>query len=61
MIPVIRQTLSMLLADKRGSTAVEYGLIGGLMVVAIVAGLTNFAAANDANYDKIETEIGKAM
>lgn len=61
MIPVICQTLNKLLADRRGSTAVEYGLIGGLMVIAIVAGLTNFAAANDSNYDKIETELSKAM
>lgn len=32
-----------LLADERGATAVEYGLIIALVVLALVAGLTTFA------------------
>jgi pilus assembly protein Flp/PilA len=29
--------------DERGATAVEYGLICSLIVIAMVAGLNNFA------------------
>lgn len=47
--------LTRFLADETGATAIEYGLILGLMVVGIVAALTSvgtasneaFIAAND--------------
>lgn len=35
------KTLARLVSDKRGATAIEYGLILGLMLVAIVAALTS--------------------
>lgn len=45
------------LADERGSSAVEYGLIAGLIVIGLLAGLTAVADANDQTYDHIETEL----
>ena len=46
-----------LFADESGATAVEYGLIAGLIVVALLAGLTQVADANDRNYELIESNI----
>ena len=36
----IRRTLRRLLADQGGATAIEYGLIAALIVVAMMAGLS---------------------
>lgn len=52
MMPVFQRFLS----DRSGATAIEYGLIGGILTIAIIAGfgvmsqqLTNvFYAARDA-------------
>jgi pilus assembly protein Flp/PilA len=35
--------LIRLLSDRRGATAIEYALILGLVVIAIIGGLHNFA------------------
>jgi len=52
-----RRSLKDLFADKSGATAVEYGLIAGLIVIALLAGLTRVADANDQNYDLIESQL----
>lgn len=52
-----RRILAEFLADERGATAIEYGLILGLMVIAIVASMTAVADANEANYQLIEDSI----
>ena len=42
----IRTILRKLRADKRGATAIEYGLIAALIVIAMMGGLsTQWAAA----------------
>ena len=51
------RTFTKLLADERGATAVEYGLIAGLIVIGLLAGLTSVADANDATYELIEDEL----
>ena len=50
-------TLKSLLRDQQGATAIEYGLIAGMVVIAIVGGMTGFA--NEANdmWVKIQTEM----
>jgi pilus assembly protein Flp/PilA len=53
----MRRLFKDLLADERGSTAVEYGLIAALIVVALLSGLTSVAAANDDTYQLIEDAI----
>jgi len=52
-----RRLLKDLLADERGATAVEYGLIAALIVVALLSGLTSVADANDETYQVIEDAI----
>jgi pilus assembly protein Flp/PilA len=51
------RSLKELFADETGATAVEYGLIAGLIVVALLAGLTQVGTANDQNYELIESKI----
>ena len=36
----IRRTLRRLLADSRGATAIEYGLIAALIAIAMMGGLS---------------------
>ena len=45
--------------DNRGATAVEYGLILSLVVIAIVAALQSVATANTDMWAKVETETTK--
>lgn len=57
----MRRIFAAFLADERGATAIEYGLVGGLMAIAIIGGMSNFADANNQTYEKIETEMGAVM
>ncbi|TXN24515.1 Flp family type IVb pilin [Methylobacterium sp. WL9] len=41
------------LSDRRGETAIEYGLIATLVVVVTLAGLSQFSAATNKMYNKI--------
>ncbi len=42
---------------QQGATAVEYGLIASLIVVALLSALNSFSDANDATYNAIEEAI----
>ena len=53
----MRCLLKDLLADEGGATAVEYGMIAALIVVALLSGLTSVAAANEDTYQLIEDAI----
>jgi pilus assembly protein Flp/PilA len=53
----MRCLLTDLLADERGATAIEYGLIAALIIVAILSGVTAVAAENDTTYQLIEDAI----
>lgn len=57
----MRRIFAAFLADQRGATAIEYGLVGGLMAIAIIGGMANFASANNQTYEKIEAELGAVM
>ena len=46
-----------ILTDESGASAVEYGMIAALMVIGILGAITNFAMANDANYQLIEDTL----
>lgn len=43
--------------DEGGATAIEYGLIAGLMVLAIIGSLYSFGDANDEMYKTIEENL----
>lgn len=57
----IRRTLRGLLADGRGATAIEYGLIAGLIAVAIVGALSMLGGGNGGMWTMIASQVTTAM
>lgn len=49
--------LKRFLRDERGITAIEYGLIAGLMFLAIVAGVSLFATNANDMFGRISTAV----
>ena len=58
---VARPSLKTFLADERGATAVEYGLIVACIFLAIIGGLSLFATNANTMYTNISTTIGGAV
>jgi pilus assembly protein Flp/PilA len=52
--------IKSMLRDESGATAIEYGLIVSLIVIAMMGALSTFA--NEANdmFDEIETNVSEA-
>ena len=48
-------------ADRRAATAVEYGLIVALIVLAIIAGVTGVADGTIAMWDKVNFRVEEVM
>lgn len=46
--------------DTRGATAVEYGLIIGLLVIAIIAALQEFANKSTEMWSYVQTNVEDA-
>jgi pilus assembly protein Flp/PilA len=49
--------LRRLCADSKGATAVEYGLIVALIVLAMLASLQSFAAGSIAMWNDVESKV----
>lgn len=49
----IRMRLRMLCADVRGATAIEYGLIAALIVIAMIAGLESMGGGVGGMWGKL--------
>ena len=56
----IRQILRMLGADQRGATAIEYGLIAALIIVAMIGGLQSLGGGVGGQWTKIQTSVDSA-
>lgn len=54
---LFRNRMKRLARDERGATAIEYGLIAALMVLAIIGSLYSFAGANDDMYQRVEDNL----
>jgi pilus assembly protein Flp/PilA len=52
--------LRRLRADRRGATAIEYGLICGLIVVVMIAGLQTLAGGSSSLWGKVRSEVDNA-
>ena len=50
----IRKTLRMLGADQRGATAIEYGLIAALIVIAMIGGLQSLGGGVGGMWGKLD-------
>lgn len=55
LIRIATLPLQTLRRDESGATAIEYGLIAALVVIAIIAGLMNMNAMMTAMYTVVET------
>ena len=53
MLKFMRQ----ILRDQQGATAIEYGLIASLIVVAMIVALGSFADANTAQWEYVKTKV----
>ena len=53
MLKFMRQ----ILRDDRGATAVEYGLIVSLIVIAMITALQSVASQNTSMWSYVETKV----
>ena len=52
--------LAMLVRDSRGATAVEYGLIVALIVIAMIASLQALAGTTINVWNNVSTKVSNA-
>ena len=57
----IRKFLRMLRRDGRGATAIEYGLIAALIVIAMMGGLRTLGGGANGMWGKVGNEVSGAM
>jgi pilus assembly protein Flp/PilA len=55
------QTMGRLRSDKRGATAIEYGLIAALIGVAIISSLSKLGGGSNGMWGQLDTELEDAM
>jgi pilus assembly protein Flp/PilA len=53
----IRTILRKLRTDERGATAIEYGLIASLIIIAMMSGLQALGGGSNGMWGKIRTEV----
>ena len=53
--------LKKIAADRKGATAIEYGLIASLVVIAIIGSLNIFAGETIALWATVETSMQNAV
>lgn len=57
----MKNYLIALLKDKSGATAIEYGLIIALIVIAMIAGMSRFASTTANMWTHVQTASKTAM
>jgi pilus assembly protein Flp/PilA len=54
------RTLLRLVQDRRGATAVEYGLILGFVVVALIVGLSSLGNSTSRLWGHVDSKVAEA-
>ncbi|MEO7679415.1 MAG: Flp family type IVb pilin [Sphingomonas sp.] len=54
------ELMAALLRDRKGATAVEYGLIVSLIVIGMLVGLTQLGSATSLLWGNINTKVTAA-
>jgi len=57
----LKNLASRLLADTRGTTAIEYGLIATLIAVACIGGFKALGNSNSTGWGNTSTKLSDAM
>jgi pilus assembly protein Flp/PilA len=60
-LDAIRSKLRLLRADRRGATAIEYGLIAALIVIAMMGGLASMGGGVGGMWGKILSNVNTYM
>ncbi|MEO5774608.1 MAG: Flp family type IVb pilin [Sphingomicrobium sp.] len=53
----IRTILRRLFADRKGATAIEYGLIAALIVIAMMSGLSLLGGGSNGMWTKVKNAV----
>lgn len=53
--------LRLLLLDRRGATAIEYGLIVALIVIAMIASLAALGNTTTVMWNNVHDKVGAVM
>lgn len=53
--------LKNLLRDKRAATAVEYGVILSMIVLAMIVGLNNLGRATSSQWNYVSTQVSSGI
>ena len=56
----MKQSVLRFLANQSGATAVEYGFIVALIVIAIIASIQGLAGANTGIWNNVHDKVQKA-
>ena len=48
-------------SDRRGATAIEYGLIAALIAVAAIGGMSSLGGGSNGMWGRLDTKIAGAM
>ena len=56
----IARLIGRIAGDRRGGTAIEYGLIAGLVVITMIAALINLADATTGLWNNISANVAAA-
>ena len=57
----IRRTTRRLLTDQKGATAIEYGLIAALIIIAMMGGLGSLAGGTTSWWGRIQSNVANSM
>jgi pilus assembly protein Flp/PilA len=57
----IRKYVRMLRADRRGATAIEYGLLVALITVAAIGGMESLGGGSSGMWGRILTDLQTYM
>lgn len=53
----VRRSLRGLIADKRGATAIEYGLIAALIAIAAMGGMTALGGGSNGMWSNLQNTV----
>lgn len=56
----MRSLLKRFIRDETGATAIEYGLIGVLVSIAIIAGATSLGSALGSKFNTVASKVTNA-
>lgn len=57
----VRANFYRLLRDQRGATAIEYGLIASLIIVAMMGGMTALGGGSNGMWGRMSAQVVAAL